>query len=302
MKQRPSESPPTPKYRLDLQLLEHRVQLEGEGGRFFRDLARCFDASPGGDETVCCQQTDLRIRLIPAVAGAGSRDQLRVMSDPPEVLERCGSLGADQASILASALNLWAAIHSRRHYVFHAGCVERAGRGILIPGPSHCGKSTLTAGLLQRGFALLSDEIGAIEVESGRLARYRRALWLRPQSLRVLGLDDSLGASLRGADSRVVSPAEMGAKWTARSPVPVLVVCPQFQQRAATRIERIRPGPAVIALMESSCSQARFKVAGLDLIIDLARRLPCYRLVFSDLGEAVAEVENAFRQARVDRP
>ncbi len=45
--------------------------------------------------------------------------------------------------------------------------------------------------------------------------------------------------------------------------------------------------------MECYCSQRQFKVAGLDLVIDLARRLPCYRLVFSDLDDAIERIGDA---------
>ncbi len=62
-------------------------------------------------------------------------------------------------------------------------------------------------------------------------------------------------------------------------------------------MERLRPGLAVMALMDAACSQKRFKEAGLDLVIDLARRLPCYRLDYCDAGEAVAAIEEAFARA-----
>jgi hypothetical protein len=69
------------------------------------------------------------------------------------------------------------------------------------------------------------------------------------------------------------------------------------QARAPTVLDRLQAGPAVISLMQSSCSQSRFKVAGLDLVIDLAQRVRCFELVFSDLGEALDRIETAFAEA-----
>ena len=40
----------------------------------------------------------------------------------------------------------------------HCACLEQNGRGLLIAGDSGVGKSTLTAALAQRGFALISDD------------------------------------------------------------------------------------------------------------------------------------------------
>lgn len=62
-------------------------------------------------------------------------------------------------------------------------------------------------------------------------------------------------------------------------------------------MDRLRAGMAVVGLTETSCSQKRFKEEGLDLVIDLARRLPCYRLVHSDVPLAVAAIEEAFEAA-----
>ena len=300
---RPQKSAPSPGATLDLQLLEHRVRIASTDRRLLGDVARCFDAPlEGGPWNGRLPSIDLRITLAPAAGSPSPRRTLfDVASDPPGVLESCDSLEAGEPSRLTSALNLWAVRESRRYYVFHAGGVARNDRGILLPAPSGGGKSTLTAALIRRGFDLLSDEVGAIDAASGRLSAYCRALWLRPRSLAVLGLDESLGGEL-GGGHRVLSPADLGARRAGGSVIPVLVVCPRFEAGEPTRMERLRPGPAVVALMGSSCSQAQFKVEGLDLVIDLARRLPCYSLVHSDPDEAVAAIEDAFARALEEAP
>ena len=76
-----------------------------------------------------------------------------------------------------------------------------------------------------------------------------------------------------------------------------LIVTPRFVPGAAARLERLVTGPAMLALMKASCSQPRFKVAGLDFVIDLARRIPCYHLVFSDPWEAASRIAAAFNGA-----
>jgi hypothetical protein len=280
---------------LGLSLLDNRVLIESDNKQFLYELARCFDTPLGGDDADPSKPVDLRLSVTRfETASSTKTGAMRVTSNPSDALEGCKSVRDGHPTMLASALNLWAVKRSRKYYAFHAGAVAREGRGILLPAPPGGSKTTLTAALLRRGFDLLSDEVGAMEVDTGRLCAYRRALWLRSPTPRVLGLDASLGMSLEYEHTRIVSAAELGARCVSDSPVLALIISPKYQVLARTRMEPIRAGLAVIALMESSCSQPQFKVAGLDLVIDLALRLPCYRLDFSDLDAAVALIEDAF--------
>jgi hypothetical protein len=60
----------------------------------------------------------------------------------------------------------------------HAGAVLWNGRALLLPGPTHSGKSSLVAELLKRGATYFSDEYALIDSE-GRAHPYPRPLLLR---------------------------------------------------------------------------------------------------------------------------
>ena len=272
---------------INLQLLEHRVHVECDDRYFLGHLASCFETSPDDKDHPPGGSIDLRLRLTAV------NTDLEITSDPLGALEGHEVVPTDEPTSLASTLTLWAVQQTRRYYIFHAGAVARDEGAIVLPAPSHHGKSTLTAALLGRGFDLLSDEAAAIEMATGRLVAYPRALWLRPEALAALGLDPSLGTQLDG-DHRIVSAAELGARRANGAPSPALVICPEFRNDAPTHLERLRAGPAVMALMESSCSQPRFKVKGLDFVIDLARRTPCYRLTYSNAREAAGTIKDLF--------
>lgn len=63
--------------------------------------------------------------------------------------------------------------------LLHAGAIAKNSRGVLLVGPDGAGKSTLTLGLVERGFRYLSDEYGIIDLDTG-LLRYHPA----PHSIR----------------------------------------------------------------------------------------------------------------------
>lgn len=59
-----------------------------------------------------------------------------------------------------------ALMHQRRLLVMHASSIQTAQGAVLFVGRSGHGKSTLLAALLDRGYAMLSDDVTAIDMEA----------------------------------------------------------------------------------------------------------------------------------------
>lgn len=59
-----------------------------------------------------------------------------------------------------------ALLHQRRLLVVHAASIQTAQGAALFAGPSGHGKSTLLAALVKRGYAMLADDVTAIDVEA----------------------------------------------------------------------------------------------------------------------------------------
>jgi hypothetical protein len=241
-------------------------------------LRACFEAHDADREH------DLAVHLS-RDARDGSRG-IRVATEPQGLLAAAYPELAD----FVRALVQWSVDQSARHYVFHAGAVEHVGRGVLLPGGSRAGKSTLVAALAARGFGVLSDEVGALDLGDQSLVGFPRALCLRDDTLTVLGLSDSSGQRLPGDSSRMVAVRSLGGVRKSAAPL-ALVVVAAYQREGDPVLRKLRVGEATVALMESACSQRRFKVRGLDFVIGLARRVPTYRLRYSRLDEAVRSIQ-----------
>lgn len=67
--------------------------------------------------------------------------------------------------------------------LLHSGAVAKDGAGIILPGSSRSGKSSLTMTLLLRGYDYLSDEIAVIATSTGKVCPFPKPLSCRDISL-----------------------------------------------------------------------------------------------------------------------
>jgi hypothetical protein len=174
----------------------------------------------------------------------------------------------------------------------HAGAVVSPhGEGVLLPGRSRSGKTSLVAALVRRGFGYLSDEAGAIDPVSRRLFPYPKALAIEPgvfdhfQELRARE-DPPPPASgtwhVRPEELRpaaVAQPCELG-----------LVIFPQYG-KGETRVTAIRPAEAVYEAARDAMNLSLYGGRALRLLGEVVPRGRAYRLDFGDLTEAVEVVE-----------
>ncbi len=119
--------------------------------------------------------------------GEGRRRRIRLYANGRRMLSLPSP--AQVPEVLGRELNQIAAGRADGHVLLHAGAVERDGRVVVIAGDSGRGKSTLTAALVQRGFAYLTDEVVAVDVESLDVRSYAKRLDLSRSSMDLLGLE-----------------------------------------------------------------------------------------------------------------
>lgn len=71
--------------------------------------------------------------------------------------------------------------------IFHGAGVTIGGHGVIFPGDSGCGKSTITLALLKQGEGtkLLSDDILAVDLSKSLVTACKVGISLRPQTLEL---------------------------------------------------------------------------------------------------------------------
>ena len=82
---------------------------------------------------------------------------------------RIEPLGGDPADIAAFFMGLWAVLLQQRGVVtLHAAAIGTTAGAVLLLGRSGHGKSSLAAALVERGYALLADDVTGLVTCAGR--------------------------------------------------------------------------------------------------------------------------------------
>jgi HprK-related kinase A len=204
---------------------------------------------------------------------------------------RAGLTCADAIDWLVWDVNRAVAQASERHLLFHAGGLDGAGRGVLVPGPSGSGKSTLTAGLACAGLAYLSDELVAFELATGRLLPYPKPITLKAGSFAALPELAPLANGPFGSGSPAARewqvPVGEGTALRVGAPCEAaFVVVPRYEPGGTTTLSPLSETEAFFTLALNAVNLTRHQTEGTEALGQLAAHCDCFRLSFSDLEEA----------------
>ena len=241
--------------------------------------------------------TDLHIWID---RGVGLRRWLR-----SQVRFRCDGTQAFEAFPADSALPLleWGAnwlIGQRLSHLLllHAGAVEKNGYALLLPGLPGAGKSTLTAALSLRGWRLLSDEFGAYDPAENRFRAVLKPVALKNASIdviRAFAPHAPIGPEFPKTRKGTVAHLAAEPDAVARRHVaarPGAFVLPRWQAGSATRLEPVPPESLFGALAFNAFNYRLLGAVGFDAVVRLTRRCPAWQLVYSDLADAIAAIDD----------
>jgi hypothetical protein len=181
----------------------------------------------------------------------------------------------------------------------HAGGVEIGGRVIAFTGAARAGKSTLMARLTAEGdMRVYCDDVlpvlpGGVALALGMAPRLRIPLpaaaseRFRAHVAAWRGISDDKYAYL---------PAPSVAAHGTRAPMGALVIL-ERRARGPARLQAEDATEAAAHLLLRDMQEAGDAAAHLARVTALAEAVPCLRLVYADLEEAVATIRAAFGAA-----
>lgn len=200
--------------------------------------------------------------------------------------------GGQGFPILEWGLNWCVSAHYHRYLVLHSAVLERTGRALLLQGPPGAGKSTLCAGLVSRGWRLLSDELALVDPATGQVHPLARPISLKNASIEVIGrfspqavLGPTVHDTLKGSVAHMKPPAQSVRRSLEPAP-PRWVVFPRHEPGAPATFAPLPRGCAFMRLAEGAFNYELHGRAGFETLAALIEACQCHDFRYGDLAEA----------------
>jgi HprK-related kinase A len=165
---------------------------------------------------------------------------------------------------------------------------------LILPAPPGSGKSTLCAGLVWRGWRLLSDELTLIDPATGHITPVPRPVSLKNASIDVIRqfapqarFGPVVHETLKGSVAHF-SPPPGAVERSKDAALPGWVVLPKFVAGADTRLTPLSRGKALMALADNAFNYHLHGARGFHTLADLVGRSECFEFSYSRLEEATA--------------
>ncbi len=195
-------------------------------------------------------------------------------------------------------LNWGIAVQAHQFLMLHSAAVERNGRVLLLPAWPGCGKSTLCAALVSRGWRLFSDEFGLVRHADGQLIPLPRPLPLKNRSIEVIrdfAPDTELGPDFHGTRKGTVAHLRSPDSCVQQAAVPAppgWLVFPRYRAGAPLRLEKIGKPQAFVKLANNSFNYQLLGLQGFQGVTRLVRDCDSYILSYSNLDEAIGAMNS----------
>ena len=213
-------------------------------------------------------------------------DELRQRVASPERAAACAF----------SELNQLAISRTTGRLRFHGGAVERNGMVVAVLGASGRGKSTLTAALMQRGWAYLTDEMVAVDPATLRVDPYPKVLDLSEHSLQLLGAS-TIPTPIPWGKSQVL-PTTLGSVSTGGRLGLLVILTESDEDGAVTeddgvddRGQWLVPIESLEQLLPNTFNETMSMTSALDQLAHLCNSVRATVLARTDLEWSCAAIE-----------
>ncbi|MEJ2346706.1 MAG: HprK-related kinase A [Gammaproteobacteria bacterium] len=201
----------------------------------------------------------------------------------------------DQAYALFEwGLNWCVSTYANHYLKIHAAVVERGGCAAILPAPPGSGKSTLCAGLVSRGWRLLSDELALVSLTDARIVPIPRPVSLKNESLDVIR--EFAPDAVFGPISADTHKGRVGHMKVPEASVgrhseparPAWIIFPQYKAGVPTALTPYSRARGFMRLAENAFNYNLLGARGFEALAAVMDSCECFECTYSDLGEAVA--------------
>ncbi len=227
---------------------------------------------------------------------------LRPLNDAWEVMEGEKQLFkrptlTDAANFLMGEVVYHLIENNQNYMAIHAALLSDARGGILVPGESGNGKSSLSIWMTKNGFHYHTDEL--VLIESGSL---KTRVFTRPFNIKAHGIEaisalvdiDTLEPEASRGDFITMIPHRaLNPDFVEQSPEISRILFPKYTKDGENTLTELSPAAAGIELMKTHVIARNLPGHGFGQLLDIVKSVPAFKLNynhFDALPELLAEL------------
>ena len=196
--------------------------------------------------------------------------------------------------LLEWSMNWCISMHAHHYLLLHSAVIEREGCAVIMPAPPGSGKSTLCAGLVHRGWRLLSDELALISLTDTSITPLGRPISLKNQSIDVIKkyvpgaiFSRVTHDTSKGSVTHLKVPSEQfrriresaQARW---------VIFPKYVAGSSAQLSARSKAKSMLELGRNSFNYMVLGRQGFEALSRVVDASDCYDFQYSQLDDAVA--------------
>jgi len=196
--------------------------------------------------------------------------------------------------LLEWSMNWCIAMHAHHFLLLHAAVIEKEGCAVVMPAPPGSGKSTLCAGLVHRGWRLLSDELALISLADASITPLGRPISLKNQSIDVMRSfvpDAVFSQVVHDTSKGSVSLLKVPSAHIERiheTAQPRWVVFPKYIAGTPAQMSPRSKANSMLELGRNSFNYMVLGLKGFEVLSKVIDASDCYDFQYSQLDDAVA--------------
>ncbi len=203
-------------------------------------------------------------------------------------------LPQDQAFALFEwSFNWCIATSCHTYLILHAAVIEKNGRAVIMPAPPGSGKSTLTAGLVSKGWRLFSDELAMFPLGSDDVCALPRPVSLKNASIdimRAYAPGSVLGPvaydTSKGTVAHMKVPVE-SVKRALEPATPSWVIFPKYQAGHEATLTAMEPAQAFMHLAENAFNYQVLRQIAFEKLGGVIDQCQVYQFTYHNLDDAL---------------
>jgi HprK-related kinase A len=200
--------------------------------------------------------------------------------------------------LLEWSMNWCIAMHAHQYLLLHSAVIEKEGCAVVMPAPPGSGKSTLCAGLVHRGWRLLSDELALISLTGTAITPLGRPISLKNQSIEVMRnyvpgavFSKEVHDTSKGRVSLMKVPTAHIER-IHETAQPRWVVFPKYVAGSPPQMVPRSKANSMLELGRNSFNYMVLGLKGFEVLSKVIDTSDCYDFRYSQLDDAVAAFDD----------